>query len=326
MKPVDVKLSVSLITYNQEKYIKQAIEGVLQQKTNFTYELIIGDDYSTDGTRDILIKYQKKHPELVHLILHQKKNEGIPGKINFVSTLNAATGKYIALLDGDDYWIDKNKLQKQVDFLEAHPDYAICCHRIYTKKNNQKPKLHKDEYMSSGEATYDIEMMAEYGNLVATPSVVYRNKLFSSLPEWFDQSPIGDYVLHMINAQYGKIKYFPDAMAVYREHSKGAWSGQSVMTNAANMIKTLGLLLNYNFDEPVKLGLRKQLQKNKAIYLNELMRKDWDRFSKEFNTMMDDDRTIAVALVEKMKMDMDAIQQSRTYKAIKRVKKIVNSR
>jgi glycosyltransferase involved in cell wall biosynthesis len=326
MKPGDVKLSVSLITYNQKKYIKQAIEGVLQQKTNFAYELIIGDDCSADGTRDILINYQNKHPELIHLILHPKKNEGIPGKVNFLSTLNAATGKYIALLDGDDYWMDKNKLQKQVDFLEAHPGYAICCHRIYIKKDDQKPKLHKDEFMPSTEATYDIEMMAKLGNLVATPSVVYRNKLFSSLPAWFDQSPIGDYVLHMMNAQYGKIKYFPEPMAVYRQHSKGAWSGQSVMTNAANMIKVIGLLLTETFDERVKKGLRDQLKENKTIYLNELMREEWGRFTKEFNTMMEDDKTIAMALVEKMKIDMDAIQQSRTYTAIKKWKRIVKGR
>jgi len=326
MKQGDVKLSVSLITYNQKKYIKQAIEGALQQKTNFTWELIIGDDCSTDGTRDILIAYQKKYPRLISLILHSKRNEGVPGKLNFLSTINAASGKYIALLDGDDYWTDPNKLQKQVNFLEANSDFAICCHRIYLKKNNHKAKLYSDEYMPSTEAIYDIEMMAKYGNLLAAPSVVYRNKLFSSLPSWFDQSPIGDYVLHMLNAQYGKIKYFPEPMAVFREHLKGVWSGQSVMANAADMIKVIKLLLTEPFDEPVKKGLKDQLRINKAIYLSELMQGDWDRFCKEFYGMMENDKTIAMAVIEKMKADIDAIRLSRTYRAVQNLRRITKAK
>jgi glycosyltransferase involved in cell wall biosynthesis len=313
-------LSVSLITYNQKQYIKQAIEGVLQQKTNFIRELVIGDDCSTDGTRDILVSYQKKYSEQIRLILHPKRNEGIPGKVNFLSTINAATGKYIALLDGDDYWCDPGKLQKQVDFLEANPGYAICCHRIYIKKDNQKPKLYADEYMPSAEATYDIEMMAKFGNLVAAPSVVYRSQLFSSLPAWFDQSPIGDYVLHMMNAQYGKIKYFPEPMAVYREHSKGAWSGQSVLTNASNMIKVIELLLTEPFNELVKKGLKEQLQKYRAIYLNEVMKEDRDRFNKELDIIAGNDKAGVLSLIEKMKMDTS--RRSPAYRVLQKLKKI----
>jgi hypothetical protein len=212
-----------------------------------------------------------------------------------------------------------------VDFLEANPGYAICCHRVYIKKNNQKPKLYPDEYMPSVEADYNIEMMAKYGNLVATLSVVYRNGLFSSFPAWFDQSPIGDYVLHMLNAQYGKIKYFPDAMAVYRDHSKGAWGGQSAMTNAANMIRVIELLLTEPFDGSVKTGLKQQLLKNKAIYFSELMQVDWDRFSNEFKIMIKEDERIALLLVEKMKTDMDAIRNSWTYRAAQKLRKLTKA-
>lgn len=325
MKPADIILSVCLITYNQKRYIRQAIEGVLMQKTNFRYKLIIGDDCSGDGTKDILISYQKKHPELISLILHEQKNKGIPGKLNFISTLNAATGKYIALLDGDDYWTSTHKLQKQVDFLEANPDYAICCHRIYVKKSNQKPKVYRDEFMPSEETDYDIGMMAKYGNLIATPSVVYRNKLFSSLPSWFDQSPIGDYVLHMINARYGKIRYFPEAMAVYRDHSRGAWGGQSMMTNAANMIKVIDRLLTEPFDESVMTGLKQQLLKNKAIYLYELMQTDWDSFCSEFKVAIKEDENIALSLAEKMKAGIDAMHKSKIYRAAQKLRRFTKA-
>lgn len=320
-----VKLSISLITYNQAKYIRQAIEGVLNQKTNFTWELIVGDDGSTDGTKDILIEYQKKAPELIRLILHTKKNEGIPGKLNFLSTLQVATGKYVALLDGDDYWLAPHKLQKQVDFLEANPDYSICCHRVFIKKGNQKPTLYPDEYAPAAETTYDIGMMAKYGNLVAAPSAVYRNKLFPSFPAWFNQSPVGDYVLHMLNAKSGKIKYFPEPMAVYRLHEKGAWGGQSIKKNAAGMISVIGLLQTEPFDETVQEGLQYQLRELKAVYLNELLKEDETHFLQEYERMTEKDTSIALSLIQKMKADMDSFHQSRTYKAMRKIKGLVNN-
>src|SRR5215208_3554649 len=122
-------VSVSVITYNHERFIVQALESILIQKVNFKYEVIIGDDCSTDNTRKILEEYAVKYPDRIKLILHEKKGEGIPGKLNFISTIEAARGKYIALLDGDDFWTDESKLQKQVDFLEKNPGYSICFHK-----------------------------------------------------------------------------------------------------------------------------------------------------------------------------------------------------
>jgi glycosyltransferase involved in cell wall biosynthesis len=309
-----------MITYNQGKFIEQAIKSVVKQKASYSFELVIGEDNSTDDTRSICKELAEKYNSMVTL-LPSEVRLGMAN--NFIRTLSNCKGKYIALCDGDDYWCDPHKLQKQVDFLEANPAYAICCHRIYIKKGGQKPMLYADEYMPSKETTYDIDMMAKNGNLIATPSVVYRNKMFLSLPRWFDQSPIADYVLHMMNARYGKIKYFPEPMAVYREHSKGAWSGQSVMTNASNMIKTIELLLTEPFDEPVKNGLRGQLRMHKGIYLNELVHKDWDRFCKEFNEMILEDGSIALSMVEKMKKDMDSFRGNRIYKTLRKAKKLI---
>ncbi|MCF6185625.1 MAG: glycosyltransferase, partial [Bacteroidales bacterium] len=115
-------VSILMLTYNHEKFIAQAIESVLMQKVSFNYELIIGDDCSQDNTQKIIREYQKKHPDIIKPVLRTKN---IGANNNFVDIFKKATGKYIALLEGDDYWTDPNKLQKQVDFLEANPEYGI---------------------------------------------------------------------------------------------------------------------------------------------------------------------------------------------------------
>src|ERR1700739_2391661 len=115
MKPL---ISVCMITYNHEKYIAQAIESVLAQKTNFPVELVIGDDYSTDSTRKICLDYKKKHPDILKLRFPDKNMGMMP---NFIANLKECDSRYIALLEGDDYWTDPYKLQKQFDFLEANP-------------------------------------------------------------------------------------------------------------------------------------------------------------------------------------------------------------
>jgi len=119
-------VSVCMITYNHENFIKDAIEGILMQKTSFPIELIIGEDCSTDNTRKIVKDYEEKYPEII-FAQYSEKNLGMIN--NFLNVLQAARGKYIALCEGDDYWTDPLKLQKQVDFLEANPEYVICANR-----------------------------------------------------------------------------------------------------------------------------------------------------------------------------------------------------
>jgi len=210
-----------------------------------------------------------------------------------------------------------------VDFLEVNPGYATCCHRVLIKKGNRKPRVDdKDIYAPATEATYDIEMMARHGNLIATPSVVFRSHLFSSFPAWFGQAPVADYVLHMLNAQYGKTRYFPEPMAVYRDHVKGVWGGASVRANAAGMIKLVNFLLGEPFNEAVKKGLREQLLGHKVTYLYELLREDEDLFRTEFTAMTEADKSVALALVEKMKNEEETFRRSRTYKALHKLRRI----
>ena len=121
------KVSVCLVTYNHEKFIKQAIESVFMQKTDFDYEVVIGEDYSTDNTRKILSQYQMRYPHRIKAIFN---NKNVGPVENFIRTLSTCKGKYIAYLEGDDYWTDAYKLQKQVDFLDKHPDYSLCFHSV----------------------------------------------------------------------------------------------------------------------------------------------------------------------------------------------------
>ena len=136
MKSIDNQIVVSIqcLTYNHALYIRQCLDGFVMQKTNFRFEAIVHDDASTDGTQDIIREYEKKYPDIIKPI-YQKENQyskGIPGFItNLVSS--KCKGKYIAICEGDDYWIDPNKLQMQVDFLESHPEYSMCFHDVDIK-------------------------------------------------------------------------------------------------------------------------------------------------------------------------------------------------
>jgi len=210
-------VSVNMLTYNHEKYIAQAIEGVMMQVTTFPFELIIGEDCSTDNTRKICKEYQVKYPDKIHLLLPEK-NLGM--QANSIVTLNACTGKYIAICEGDDYWTDPLKLQKQVDFLETNKDFSICFHPVKISKDNE---LIDDYITSEVPETTDIMDLTNC-NYIHTPSVVFRknNKVLDEFKTI--NAPIGDYVLHMLNAKYGKIKKHSDCMGVYRVHDGGIHS------------------------------------------------------------------------------------------------------
>lgn len=213
-----MKVSVLTITYNHEKYVAQAIESVLMQEVNFDYELVIGEDCSTDKTREIVVEYQKKYPNRIRLLLNEK-NMGM--NRNFVQTYHACKGQYIALLEGDDYWTSPQKLQKQVDFLDKHPDFVICFHNVQI--------IYEDDAKESSLYNIDQQEVSSIENLfscnfINTASCLFRNKLFSKFPEWIYKLSFADWPLHILNAEYGKIMYINEAMGVYRIHKGGIWS------------------------------------------------------------------------------------------------------
>ena len=166
----DIMVSICCITYNHEAFVKQAIESFLMQKTNFMFEIIIGDDCSTDGTKKILNEYKKKYPELIRVIARRKN---IGAHRNFSNVVACAKGKYLAHCEGDDFWTDCDKLQKQVDFLEQNPDYIICCN--YTRVIDQHENtLYVNEHPLPLVHTY-YDLLEGKQEETKTASLVYRN-------------------------------------------------------------------------------------------------------------------------------------------------------
>jgi len=216
-----MKVSVCMITYNHENYLKQAIESVLIQKTHFDFELVIANDNSPDNTITVIEEFINQHPKGYKIkFINNKENMGIMP--NFINALKKCNGDYIALCEGDDYWIDENKLQKQVDFLEKNTDFTICFHKVNVETNGT---ISDDTITGKSIQTTTIYDLAK-GNYMHTCSVVYRNHLFADFPNYFYTSPIGDYYLHMLNAQYGKIHFINQTMAIYRVHNTSYWSSK----------------------------------------------------------------------------------------------------
>ena len=217
-------VSVHMITYNHDPYIVQAIEGVLQQKTNFPIELIIGEDCSTDRTREIVLEYQRKNPALIRILLSDN-NVGAHKNSRRVSAV--CRGKYIAYCEGDDYWIDPLKLQKQVDLLEANPDYGMVhgyCFIYNEKSMTFYPSGHekKDINLLQG-SIFEAELI---DNCIYTCSACIRKDL---IEKYFDEDELleqrfqmGDYPLWLEISRHSKVGYITDPLGVYRETNNSA--------------------------------------------------------------------------------------------------------
>jgi len=241
----NIKISACIITYNHEGFIRECLEGAINQKVNFEYEIVIGEDNSSDRTRQICAEYAEKYPNLIKFY-PREKNLGMIG--NWINTIQNCSGKYIAICEGDDYWIDPLKLQKQVDFLEANSDYVLCFHQVNILKTNGEIV---DDFVAKVPENYEIiETLARFGNYIHTPSVVFRN-VIKEFPFEFSQSPIGDYFLYLLLAEQGKLKFLEDKMAIYR-HGVGVYSGNLIVKLLQIHIKEHACILSYLSDENIK--------------------------------------------------------------------------
>jgi len=216
-----MKVSVCMITYNHEDFISQALDSVLMQVVDFDYEVVVGEDCSTDNTRGIASDYANRFRDRVQL-LPAEKNLGM--KHNFIRTLRACRGQYIAMCEGDDYWTSPQKLAKQVSFLENHPEFAVCFHNVQViyEDRSQEPWNYcpVDQKRIS-----TLEDLLER-NFIPSCSVMFRRGLFDGFPDWFYKVAMADWPLHILNAQYGSIGYINEVMGVYRVHQGGAWAAQ----------------------------------------------------------------------------------------------------
>jgi glycosyltransferase involved in cell wall biosynthesis len=227
-----VKLSVRVITYNHARFIRQALDSVLAQQTDFPYEIVIGEDCSTDGTRDIVVECQRRHPDRIRLLLSER-NMG--SRHNFIRTFEACRGQYVALLDGDDYWTSPHKLQRQVDFLDQNPDYATCFHdALMVHEDGTRPA----DRMVGSNVRESLDLLDILGGTLPPTSTAVLRANFRKLPDWFQQLPFCDWPLQIVSARHGKVAYLNEVLGVYRLHPGGisrGWTPEQSFRGIATM-------------------------------------------------------------------------------------------
>jgi glycosyltransferase involved in cell wall biosynthesis len=214
------KVSVAMVTYRHELFIGEAIESVLRQRTNFDFELVIGDDCSPDRTGEIVREYAAKYPAQIRTRFPER-NEGLTR--NLSATIGMCRGQYVAWLEGDDFWISSEKLQRQADYLDANPDCAWCFTRAVVVDRAGQP-IDTPSPIRVIQSKYTL---ADYLRRIFQPracTVMFRHRLFPKFPEWFYEMPTGDMPLHVLNAEHGDIGFIDETMATYRIHPGGVWS------------------------------------------------------------------------------------------------------
>lgn len=211
----DILVSIGVVTYNQEKYIKQCIDSILAQKVNFKYELIIGEDCSPDNTRQILLEYKEKYPDIIKLILHDK-NVGSGQNGNIVRA--TAVGKYYAGIEGDDFWIDENKLQKQFDFLESHPEYSAVGHNLYYAKPDGE--VIRKPVESTKNRSYNMNDFLNKGVFIHGSTLFRRNLFKNPDQKYIDLrksiKTMGDVVNLAVYFDKGDIYFMGEPMLAHR--------------------------------------------------------------------------------------------------------------
>ncbi len=213
-----MKASVLVITYNHERFIRQALDSVLAQQTEFEFEILISEDCSTDATRQIVQEYAKAHPAKIRLLLSE---QNICSPFVVERGIKAARGEFIALLEGDDYWTSPEKLQKQITLMERHPECVLSWHTsdVVDADGNWLDTFRNPFSLIA----HTIEDFLAHEPEAFTASVIIRNSI-PEIPEWYRSCPGGDYPLWVIALQYGTAEYLDEVLSAYRVHSGGYWS------------------------------------------------------------------------------------------------------
>lgn len=259
-----MKLSICIITYNQDKYIERAIESALMQQCNFTREIIISDDCSTDGTREIIASYAAKYPDLIKA--HFAENN-LGMLRNWEKALKLCTGKYIALLEGDDFWNDPLKLQKQYNILQTHPDVVISFTNATNKYESGEQGY--ERYVDKADEFYTTKDLLEY-NFIPTCSVVMQNHISNAFfhPAYY-KSPFADWIIHILNSRFGKIHFLNQFTCTYQIHGMGVWGGINKEKQLLNKLKAAECIDEILTEADLKKSLsqtRKKLLQNICLF------------------------------------------------------------
>lgn len=240
-------VTVCCVAFNHERYIEECLNSILSQKTNFEFEILIHDDASSDSTPLIIKNYLKRYPGKIRAIL-QTTNQFSIGNDKFLSTVvfPQTKGKYIAYCDGDDFWTDDNKLQKQFDFLEANPDFSMCFHDAKIIKDN----ICIENYLKSYEKIIENNDTFSFNhilkdNFIPTSSSFCRSSALIESAKWINDLPFQDWTLWILNSRIGKIKKLPNLMGVYRIHHSSTWSSKSNISRQKSKLRFYNQLSDY---------------------------------------------------------------------------------
>ena len=219
-------VSIRCATYNHANYIRQCLDGFVMQKTNFRFEAIVHDDASTDGTTEVVREYAEKYPDIIKP-MYEVENQYSRNLAEMNKRINdRLVGKYIAICEGDDYWIDPLKLQKQVDYLEEHPECTMTCNRTKLYSERDKAFIGEQYCLNENGTLRAEDAINRTGLYVPTCSILYRRQILDAYPDYCKKCLVGDYPLQIFCAMKGYIYYFNDAMSVYRRFNSNSWVGQ----------------------------------------------------------------------------------------------------
>ncbi len=238
-------LSVCCITYNHEKYIEKALKSILTQKTNFEFEVIVGEDCSTDNTRLIIEKLKLQFPDRLKLLANEHNLGAIKNELN---VLKNCSGKYIAICEGDDFWTDENKLQKQVDFLTQNPLYSASFHNAFIYHEAKNTNIRYTEIET--ERDFEINELLK-SNFIPSASIVFKNHFTEKDYEKMLMLKSTDWYMNILAAEKGKIKYHHEFMSAYRSHKGGMWSSltyEKAIAFRVNNIMDLNKVFDYKYD------------------------------------------------------------------------------
>ena len=249
-------VSICCITYQHLNFIRDAIEGFLMQETTFPVEIIIRDDASSDGTAEIVREYQEKFPQLIRTILHTE-NQYSNGKKAFPETFAMVRGEFIAICEGDDYWISKEKLQKQLEFLDQNSEFSACFHTVYREDQSDfRPEIPGPIYQRT---LYFEDFCKE--SIFNTCSLIFRRAFLTGSEKFTAQCPVGDWPLFLYLSNQLPIGCIPEPLGVYRIHSSGMYSGATIPKRCKLKVQVLDSVIAQfaKRDVSVALAERKSL-------------------------------------------------------------------
>ncbi len=234
-----MKVSVAVVTYNHHKFIAQCLDSILMQETDFEFDIVVGDDVSTDGTRAIVQQYADNHPGRIKAVFPEK-NLGDAGRPMFVETTKHCRGQYIAMIDGDDYWTDPRKLQKQSDYLDKNTECSLCYHDVILVFDGEKsPNLlimppNHPEFISGEDIIWSCYIQG--------CSSMARREVVQDFPQWFFDTPWADVPLYLMAAEQGLLGYINEPMGAYRVHETGVWQSLDKLSQIRSAIAVLDAL------------------------------------------------------------------------------------